>query len=209
MPNYYSVSALFEPGAPPPPLPLLAAHTSIGSFSCAPHKLAAHETLPLIMPVPVLSHHPQPTPIHQRLTSPVRRRSATPIASSAPAIEITRLGTPKPLTPPAVWFSMPVADDEDSASKASDTLQLTSLPSGAGSEADSDMYTNTNGGKIPKPTGEAGRPKRGGYNLQTILKWTIKDYKDFKVHIVLPVSTRHACLLINDSHRFRNTFTSR
>ncbi|KIK52593.1 hypothetical protein GYMLUDRAFT_251085 [Collybiopsis luxurians FD-317 M1] len=30
---------------------------------------------------------------------------------------------------------------------------------------------------IPKPDGEAGRPSRGGYNLQTALKWTSKRWK--------------------------------
>jgi hypothetical protein len=34
---------------------------------------------------------------------------------------------------------------------------------------------------IPKPQGEAGRPGRGGYNLQETLGWSDIDYKKLKV----------------------------
>jgi hypothetical protein len=34
---------------------------------------------------------------------------------------------------------------------------------------------------IPKPDGEAGRPGRGGYNLQTFLKWTPRRWKEVQV----------------------------
>ncbi|KAI0763730.1 hypothetical protein BC629DRAFT_1651846 [Irpex lacteus] len=33
---------------------------------------------------------------------------------------------------------------------------------------------------IPKPSGEAGRPGRGGYNLKDTLGWAANDYEDFK-----------------------------
>ena len=35
--------------------------------------------------------------------------------------------------------------------------------------------------QIPKPPGEAGRPQRGGYNLQRHLKWPAKDFEAVKV----------------------------
>ncbi|KJA13198.1 hypothetical protein HYPSUDRAFT_60039 [Hypholoma sublateritium FD-334 SS-4] len=43
---------------------------------------------------------------------------------------------------------------------------------------DSDAYE-----LIPKPEGEAGRPKRGGYNLQKTLGWPTNDYLRFKLFI--------------------------
>lgn len=36
-------------------------------------------------------------------------------------------------------------------------------------------------GLIPKPHGEAGRPGRGGYNLQEALGWPNVDYSKLKV----------------------------
>jgi len=35
--------------------------------------------------------------------------------------------------------------------------------------------------RVPKPQGEAGRPKRGGYTLKVALNWKAKDYKTLKV----------------------------
>lgn len=35
--------------------------------------------------------------------------------------------------------------------------------------------------KIPKPEGEVGRPRRGGYNLQQVLKWPTRDFEEVKV----------------------------
>jgi hypothetical protein len=36
-------------------------------------------------------------------------------------------------------------------------------------------------GLLPKPTGEAGRPGRGGYNLEKELRWSAEEFKEFKV----------------------------
>jgi hypothetical protein len=36
-------------------------------------------------------------------------------------------------------------------------------------------------GRIPKPSGEVGRPKCGGYTLKYALNWKQKDYKTLKV----------------------------
>jgi len=35
--------------------------------------------------------------------------------------------------------------------------------------------------QIPKPVGEAGRPGRGGYNLEKTLRWSPKSFKKVKV----------------------------
>ncbi len=49
---------------------------------------------------------------------------------------------------------------------------------------DSDIDSEHDG-LIPKPAGEAGRPSRGGYNLQKELGWPAVDYMRFKVWSVL------------------------
>jgi len=46
---------------------------------------------------------------------------------------------------------------------------------------------NSNDGWIPKLTGEAGRPKRGGYILKDTLNWPAKDYMALKVYPPLSV----------------------
>jgi hypothetical protein len=62
----------------------------------------------------------------------------------------------------------------------SDASSLTSLSSSDASDA-SDVEMDPDDGRIPKPTGEAGRPKRGGYTLKDTLNWTVKDYMALKV----------------------------
>ncbi|KAF8882343.1 hypothetical protein CPB84DRAFT_1770996 [Gymnopilus junonius] len=39
---------------------------------------------------------------------------------------------------------------------------------------------NNKSGLIPKPEGEAGRPGRGGYNLEQTLGWPKKEYEHIK-----------------------------
>ncbi|KAF8880604.1 hypothetical protein CPB84DRAFT_1639755, partial [Gymnopilus junonius] len=38
-------------------------------------------------------------------------------------------------------------------------------------------------GLIPKPDGEAGRPGRGGYNLEQALGWEAKKYQSIKTYV--------------------------
>jgi hypothetical protein len=68
----------------------------------------------------------------------------------------------------------PLDDDDDS-----DASSLTSLPS---ESSHSDMEVDgSDDGRIPKLSGEAGRPKRGGYTLKDTLNWKQRDYKTLKV----------------------------
>lgn len=50
-----------------------------------------------------------------------------------------------------------------------------------GSEDEDDDDDDCNAGLIPKPEGEAGRPKSGGYSLREALDWDEKDYTKVKV----------------------------
>jgi hypothetical protein len=57
------------------------------------------------------------------------------------------------------------------------------------SDLDSESDDSSDGEKIPKPPGEAGRPGRGGYNLQVKLGWHPKDYVKVRVsHLSLPAN---------------------
>jgi len=74
---------------------------------------------------------------------------------------------------PTVHFRNHTPSDNE-GSDWSDASSLTSLPSDM--DEDDPEY-----GKIPKPSGESGRPNRGGYTLRLALKWSAKDYKALKV----------------------------
>jgi hypothetical protein len=71
--------------------------------------------------------------------------------------------------------STPLDKDDDS-----DISSLTSLPSDV-SDLDMEEDGSDDDERIPKPQGEAGRPKRGGYTLKDALNWKAKDYKMLKV----------------------------
>ena len=49
------------------------------------------------------------------------------------------------------------------------------------SESTLTSLSEDEGDKIPKPTGEAGRPGRGGYNLEEKLGWGSEGFKQLKV----------------------------
>ena len=150
------ISPYFEPGAPPPTLPILVAQTEIGNAP-TPGKLVAQEE---IGSGPTVGRLPYP----KRHTTP----SHFPLRSSTPKLKIT---------------SKSVSLDVESKNSDSDS----SLSSLSDSESDDDRL-------IPKPEGEAGRPGRGGYNLENTLAWEGKDYRKMKA-----ISTFYLLdLIIND-----------
>jgi hypothetical protein len=75
-----------------------------------------------------------------------------------------------------VRFRTSTPSDSDGDSEASEASSLTTLPS----DLDMDM-DGSDDERVPKPQGEAGRPKRGGYTLKVALNWKAKDYKTLKV----------------------------
>jgi len=167
IPISFPVPPLHEPGSPPPPLPILATHTSITAIPLSLsgiNKLAAHNTLPIlrcrvdpaVLPS-IRSATPNPPP-----TTPTWR-SATPNLA-------VHSGTTKS---PTVRFRAHTPSDNNDIS---DISSLTSLPSNSDMDAD-----ESDDGRIPKPRGEAGRPQRGGYTLKAALNWKAKDYKTLKV----------------------------
>lgn len=68
----------------------------------------------------------------------------------------------------------PASTHSSSVSEASDSL---------GNSTNSD--SGSDDGLIPKPDGEAGRPSRGGYNLELELSWDVKRFRALKVKYLL------------------------
>lgn len=58
----------------------------------------------------------------------------------------------------------------------SDSSELSGITDGGESEVEEQVV-----GQIPKPAGEAGRPGRGGYNLEKVLGWHADELKQLKV----------------------------
>jgi hypothetical protein len=139
------------------------------------NKLAAHDTLPIS---PILPSRVEST------VPPIR--SATPISRSATPIR--RSATPNPATAKShsQRFRAPTPLDKDDDS---DISSLTSLPSEL-SHLDMEI-DESDDERIPKPQGEAGRPKRGGYTLKVALNWKVKDYKMLKVRSIKRVCSLH------------------
>jgi hypothetical protein len=137
-----TIPPFFEPGAPPPTLPILIAQTELG-IGNIPCKLLAQEEIG---------------------SGPTVARSARSTARYTPY--------PKSASRhPLPSKSHNEVHDEGSDGDTSD-LELTSI-----NDADSDDDSHL----IAKPDGEAGRPGRGGYNLEEALKWEHKKYLKVKV----------------------------
>ncbi|KIK52813.1 hypothetical protein GYMLUDRAFT_250940 [Collybiopsis luxurians FD-317 M1] len=62
-------------------------------------------------------------------------------------------------------------------------------------EPNSDAASNENEDQIPKPVGEAGRPGRGGYNLQEKLGWPAQRFKNVHGFIRTHVKAMLDCSL--------------
>ncbi|KAI6013657.1 hypothetical protein PISMIDRAFT_19400 [Pisolithus microcarpus 441] len=97
-------------------------------------------------------------------------RGKTPIATTSRA-QTPREQTPAPtLRGKSVAIELPSSDSERSeGSPTPSESSLSSLESKLGASD-----------KIPKPSGEAGRPGRGGYNLEDQLGWGEDGFKSLK-----------------------------
>ena len=143
-PSLLTIPPFYEPGAPPPTLPILIAQTEVGNIE-RPGKLLAQEDLGT-------------GPARKHISSSSNRFSPYPKAASRrQPRKHSRSSTPRhrDLTPLTEM-------DEDSESESSDSV-------------------TSEDHLIPKPDGEAGRPGRGGYNLEDALGWEHKKYCRIKV----------------------------
>ena len=161
------------------------AHASGGSFSTDIPPF--FQTMPTLPTLPILLAHTElakaPTPsalIGQQEIGPVRQKSGCSVHfapySKPSSKQSTRQNTPQRHSSPQVGgrSQRPVAREETPDSES----DLTSVPESDESELDEEFD-----GLIPKPDGEAGRPGRGGYNLEVAMEWKGKDYKQFKVSL--------------------------
>ena len=140
-----TIPPFFEPGAPPPMLPILIAQTEVGAVD-TPVKLLAQEEIG---------------------SGPTVTRSS----------RYTTRYTPYPRSVPKQhsYKHQPKLTSDDPASSENNATDSELM-----SDTDSDTDSDTSQ-LIPKPDGEAGRPGRGGYNLEEALKWEHKKYLRVKV----------------------------
>lgn len=162
-----TISPFFEPGAPPPTLPLLTCQTDLSYIPLRSATITACEELLPRSETPKAKLHGSPAPSRGRSSSPyVKPVSKVKVLFAAPA------------SPP---------DDDDARSQSSASSALTNVSSDAPSRSvsRSPSPADSSHDLIQKPDGEAGRPGRGGYNLQKTLNWHPKTFQKLQVCISL------------------------
>ena len=151
-----SISPFFEAGAPSPSYPLLTCQTDLAFSSPVPAVTATEELTQLsTLPSHALSHAPCRTPKH------------VPSRSSSPYV------VPMPKIKQRVVFAAKEDDSSSESSESSESSVLTDISDLSSDESDDQL--------IPKPQGQAGRPNRGGYNLEMALNWPPKTFERFQV----------------------------
>ncbi len=138
-----TIPPFFEPGAPPPTLPILIAQTELG-FVDSPCKLLAQEEIG---------------------SGPTVARSARSSGRYSPY--------PKSASKRSLSSKAHNEDHDEGSDGDTSNSELTSINDTDSESDDSHL--------IAKPDGEAGRPGRGGYNLEDALKWEHKKYLKVKV----------------------------
>ena len=116
--------------------------------------------------------------------------TAVPTGTVAPPSKVFRVARLRSLEPTQVRAASPYPHKSPkphhAASKATTTSDTDSM-----SDTESISSTLSEDSKIPKPSGEPGRPGRGGYNLETALRWNQKAYGKFKVCLSPLLLSRH------------------
>jgi hypothetical protein len=153
MASFMAIIPFFEPGAPPPTLPIPLAQMEIGTLASIPCKLLAQEEISQLHDI----SRPD-VPSDPNVSAPCK----ISVPSTQPASRRGRLKSKSPVRARHKSLSM------SSESSQSD-VEL--------EDSDSD----TDDDQIPKPSGEAGRPGRGGYNLEDTLHWDPKEFTKLKV----------------------------
>jgi hypothetical protein len=99
------------------------------------------------------------------------------------SLKRTRAVTPPPnreraVTPPATPLK------SSRANSSADTASVASVELEEGRSLSPEPIKDTTRVRIPKPTGEVGRPERGGYNLRTVLSANPTLYNEVLVRFV-------------------------
>lgn len=141
-------------------------------------------------PLPSFSISRSPK-VNIRAASPYSPRHSTGTKASSPSIKIRSV---QPVSERLVRFVSPhpllaLQGQGRSGAEKSLEAQVTrytttrrGTPALKAPVSDSDGEDSEDeGDKIPKPEGEVGRPKRGGYNLRQKLDWSSNDYEAVNV----------------------------
>ncbi|KAG6373935.1 hypothetical protein JVT61DRAFT_6097 [Boletus reticuloceps] len=150
----HQVSAFYDVSDNPPPMPLLSYQTEIVYQTTTPVIISAGEEM-------LTGAYHAPTRVSLQI---INKRSNTPIPP-AHQFKVVRVITPSP------------EGSEESASYQRSEHSPTPTESSLSSLESKD---DTQIGRIPKPNGEAGRPGRGGYNLEEKLGWGEDGFKELK-----------------------------
>lgn len=168
------VPAFYEPEGPPKPLPLLTYHTEMFCPTSSHLSISPHEEMAF-----------------STLTLRGRPRVSRDFATmSSRSITHMRSRSPTPKVSKSVSFSAEQIPQKNDPENMSTYSSLSSMQSGEL--------------KIPKPEGEAGRPGRGGYNLETALHWDASRFKKFKVRSNIMLLRRSSSYSSHQEHVHRS-----
>jgi hypothetical protein len=148
----HSVPAFYDMAEAPRPIPVLSSQTEM--FYPPTSRISVAATEDMVM------HLPPTAPPVSHATSP------GPQARRPSQLKLTK----------TVVFSA-----SSSPGGSSDIQRSAHSPSPSESTLSSLESECGDSGKIPKPNGEAGRPGRGGYNLEEQLGWGEAGFKELKV----------------------------
>ncbi|KAG2126103.1 hypothetical protein BD769DRAFT_1668537 [Suillus cothurnatus] len=149
------VPPFYQADGPPQQLPLLTYHTEI---------LYPTASFVLISPQEEIAFSTHTLRGRTRTPSRVFTTSTLPVPAGPPTPKLVTSRSPTPKFTKAVSFSA------DQISRNGELVKMSMYSS-------SILSTDSNDSKIPKPDGEAGRPARGGYNLERALNWDSSRFK--------------------------------
>jgi len=155
----HPVPAFYDTPEPPQPLPMLSSQMEMCYQPKNPVAVSAKEEMAMSLPIAAPAVSGAMVKM-QRVTTTrtTNSRATTPRAAS-------------PITKPS---GKSVVINEDGGERSdSPSPSESSLSSLDGDEESSK--------KIPKPTGEVGRPGRGGYNLEEQMGWGETGFKKLRV----------------------------
>ena len=201
-PSLLTIPPFYEPGAPPPTLPILIAQTEVGDIERPDRKLLSQEELGTgppcqyasksltsssLLTIPPFYEPGAPPPtlpilIAQTEVGNIERPDkllAQEDLGTGPARKHTSNSSHR-FTPYSKAASKPQPSKHSRWSTPNHRNLTPGTESYGESESDSDCATSDDH-LIPKPEGEAGRPGRGGYNLEEALGWEHKKYCRIKV----------------------------
>ncbi|KAF9025485.1 hypothetical protein BDZ89DRAFT_1135395 [Hymenopellis radicata] len=160
---------------------ILLAQQEPASEQTAPTQPPPPRSVPQSQPVFHQQLHPQSS-TSQTSSQPSSSSSQPPPSSSQPSSSSSQASSATPSAPSTSQSKSPIPEP-------SIKPVVTSVPH----EPWSGSCGSQVSGKIPKPVGEVGRPKRGGYNLEKTLGWPASLFSDVKREIKVLVYEKMDC----------------